>query len=109
RFDGFASPVWLDTDAPLDDVTEGRPFALTERRHLVLSWGTPIEEPIAERCGRFLNATLRYWQRWVKHTNIPPLWQQEVIRSALALKLHCFDDTGAIVASMTTSIPESAV
>ena len=48
---------------------------------------------------------MRYWQRWVKHCNIPPLYQQEVIRSALALKLHCFEDTGAIVAAMTTSIP----
>jgi GH15 family glucan-1,4-alpha-glucosidase len=43
----------------------------------------------------------------VKHCDIPPLYQQEVIRSALALKLHCFEDTGAIIAAMTTSIPES--
>ncbi len=50
---------------------------------------------------------MRYWQRWVKHCNIPPLYQREVIRSALALKLHCFEDTGAIVAAMTTSIPEA--
>lgn len=43
----------------------------------------------------------------MKHCDIPPLFQEEVIRSALALKLHCFEDTGAIVASMTTSIPEA--
>jgi GH15 family glucan-1,4-alpha-glucosidase len=107
RFEGFASPVWLSTDVALGDVVDGRPFALTERKHFVLSWETPVEEPLPALCERLLGATLRYWQRWVKHCNIPQLWQQEVIRSALALKLHCYEDTGAIVAAMTTSIPES--
>jgi hypothetical protein len=47
--------------------------------------------------------TVRYWQQWVKHCDVPPHYQEEVIRSALALKLHCFEDTGAIVAALTTS------
>ena len=47
------------------------------------------------------------WLHWVKQCDIPPHFQQEVIRSALTLKLHCFEDTGAIIAAMTTSIPES--
>ncbi|HSZ83123.1 MAG TPA: glycoside hydrolase family 15 protein, partial [Polyangia bacterium] len=96
-----------DTDLALADVVERRPFALTERKHLVLTWGAPVEESLPALCDRLLNATVRYWRTWVKHCNIPPVWQQEVIRSALALKLHCFEDTGAIVAAMTTSIPES--
>lgn len=106
-FDGFAAPLRLTSDiAPT--FLQGQPFALTERRHLVLSWGAPVEEPLPALCERFLTETVRYWQRWVKHCNIPPLFQQPVIRSALALKLHCFEDTGAIVAAMTTSIPEAA-
>ncbi|MGH9442585.1 MAG: glycoside hydrolase family 15 protein [Thermoanaerobaculia bacterium] len=105
-FEGFTSPLRLTTDIPIAYLG-GRPFALTERRHLALAWGAPIEEPLAPLCDRFLGETVRYWERWVKHCNIPPLYQQEVIRSALALKLHCFEDTGAIVASTTTSIPEA--
>ncbi|MBI4512152.1 MAG: glycoside hydrolase family 15 protein [Deltaproteobacteria bacterium] len=106
RFEGFASPLRLTTDIPLSYLG-GHAFALTQRRHMVLSWGPPVEEPLPALCDRFLSETIRYWQQWVKHCNIPPLYQQEVIRSALALKLHCFEDTGAIVAAMTTSIPEA--
>jgi GH15 family glucan-1,4-alpha-glucosidase len=105
-FEGFASPLRLTTDIALSYLG-GRPFALTGRRYLALTWGAPIEEPLPPLCERFLGETERYWQRWVKHCEIPPLYQAQVIRSALALKLHCFEDTGAIVAAMTTSIPEA--
>jgi GH15 family glucan-1,4-alpha-glucosidase len=73
----------------------------------VLTWGAPVEEPLAALCERFWSETARYWQQWVKRCDIPPQFQQEVIRSALTLKLHCYEDTGAIIAAMTTSIPES--
>jgi GH15 family glucan-1,4-alpha-glucosidase len=106
RFEGYKSPLRLTTDIPLSYL-EGQPFALTDRRHLALTWGASIEEPLPSLCERFLLETVRYWERWVKHCNIPPLFQQAVIRSALALKLHCFEDTGAIVAAITTSIPEA--
>ncbi|HVQ23611.1 MAG TPA: glycoside hydrolase family 15 protein, partial [Planctomycetota bacterium] len=103
---GYESRLRLTTDIPLAYLG-GRPFALAAPQHLVLTWGEPIEEPLPALCERFLRETLRYWERWVKQCNIPPQCQAEVIRSALALKLHCFEDTGAIVASTTTSIPES--
>jgi GH15 family glucan-1,4-alpha-glucosidase len=105
-FEGFPAAFRLTTDLSLSYLS-GHPFALTERKHLVLTWGDKVEEPLAPLCERFFSGTQRYWQRWVKHCNIPPLYQREVIRSALALKLHCFEDTGAIIAATTTSIPES--
>jgi GH15 family glucan-1,4-alpha-glucosidase len=43
----------------------------------------------------------------VRGLSIPFEWQEEVIRAAITLKLNTFQDTGAIVAAMTTSIPES--
>ncbi|MGH9759158.1 MAG: glycoside hydrolase family 15 protein, partial [Candidatus Acidiferrales bacterium] len=106
RFEGFASPLRLTTDIPLSYLT-GQPFTLTGKRHLALTWGAPIEESLPPLSERFFSETQRYWQRWVKQCSIPPVYQDAVIRSALALKLHCFEDTGAIIAAMTTSIPES--
>jgi GH15 family glucan-1,4-alpha-glucosidase len=106
RYEGFPSQVRLTTDVPLSYL-DGRAFALTEKRHLVFTYGAPVEEALTPLAERFLVQTRRYWQRWVKHCDIPPIFQNEVIRSALTLKLHCFEDTGAIVAAMTTSIPEA--
>lgn len=106
QYEGYPAPLRLTTDVPLSYLS-GQPFALRGRQHLVLAWGPPVEEPLPALCERYLAGTRNYWQRWVKHCNIPPRFQQEVIRSALALKLHCYEDTGAIIAATTTSIPES--
>ncbi|HWE49783.1 MAG TPA: glycoside hydrolase family 15 protein [Bryobacteraceae bacterium] len=107
RYDGFDAQLRLTTDIPLSYLG-GKPFTISGRQYLLLSWGAPVEEPLTALCERFWNETERYWQQWVKECDIPPFYQQEVIRSALTLKLHCFEDTGAIIAAMTTSIPESA-
>jgi GH15 family glucan-1,4-alpha-glucosidase len=105
-YQGYPTELRLTTDAPLSYLND-EPFALTERKHFVLAWGAPVQEPLESLCERFLRETVRYWQQWVKHCDIPPIFQNEVIRSALALKLHCFEDTGAIVAALTTSLPEA--
>ena len=106
QFEGYSTPLRLTTDLPLSYL-DGRPFSLTGRRRFVLTSGEPVEEPLEPLCDRLLGGTVGHWRRWVKHCDIPPHYQRDVIRSALALKLHCFEDTGAIVAAVTTSIPEA--
>jgi len=103
---GYPAELRLTTNAPLSYL-DGEPFALTQRTHFVLAWGAPVEEALEPLAERFLSETIAYWRTWVKHCDVPSIYQEEVIRSALALKLHCFEDTGAIVAALTTSIPES--
>ena len=96
----------LTSNVPLSYITESRPFLLEHDAHFALTWGSPLEAPLEETVDSFLARTRRYWERWVKHTSMPGVFQEEVIRSALALKLHQFDDTGAITAAATTSLPE---
>ena len=48
RYEGFASQLRLTTDLPLSYLN-GEPFTLTGRRHLMLTWGAPVEEPQAAR------------------------------------------------------------
>lgn len=106
RYEGFGSELRLTTNVPLEYL-DGHPFTLHAPCQLVLTWGSPIEEALEPLCDRFVASTVAHWRRWVKQCDIPASYQHEVIRSALALKLHCYEDTGAIIAACTTSIPEA--
>lgn len=96
----------LLTNMPLTYLCEETPVALTQKFYFGLTWGLGIEDDLVKVTHDFLEQTMRYWRIWVKNCSVPLLHQQEVIRSALALKLHCFEDTGAILAALTTSLPE---
>lgn len=96
----------LTTNAPLNYIIEEREFLLENEIWLVLTWGDPLEAPLQETAASFLDQTRKYWERWVKHTALPGRFQKEVVRSALTLKLHMYQDTGAITAAATTSLPE---
>lgn len=55
-----------------------------------------------------LDQTVSEWRHWVRGLATPVEWQEVVIRSAITLKLCQHEETGAIVAALTTSIPEHA-
>jgi GH15 family glucan-1,4-alpha-glucosidase len=106
RFLDLGPQIRLTTGIPLNYVFEQRPFVLNEVHYLVFTYGEPLEAPLASTAEDFLRRTKDYWVQWVKTTSIPTLYQEEVIRSALVLKLHQYEDTGGIIASGTTSLPE---
>jgi GH15 family glucan-1,4-alpha-glucosidase len=105
-FGGRESNLWLKSNAPIAHILQETSFELKESRHFVLSYGTPFKEPLKFAVEEQLDRTIAYWRSWAKHCSIPFEFQSEVIRSALALKLHIYEDTGAIIAATTTSIPE---
>ena len=106
EYTGLPAPLRLTTNLPLTYVEDQRPFLLERERHLVLTWGQPLEAGLEETAEHFLERTVDYWRRWVKGTRVPRDYQREVVRSALALKLHQYEDTGALLAATTTSLPE---
>jgi GH15 family glucan-1,4-alpha-glucosidase len=106
RYIGVGENTRLTTDVSLDALLESRPFVLRSPRYLVLTYGPPLEAALAETTEGFLNRTIAYWRNWVLQCGVGNFEQDQVIRSALVLKLHQFADTGAIIASSTTSLPE---
>jgi GH15 family glucan-1,4-alpha-glucosidase len=96
----------LTTNMSLTYLMEESSFSIQEKLYFGLTWGTGLQDDITQVTLQFLERTHLYWQSWVKHCSIPTQFQKETIRSALALKLHCYEDTGAILAALTTSLPE---
>ncbi len=106
RYLDYSDQVRLTTSMPLTYLIDNIEFELNKTIYFVFTWGVPMEDDLEKICELFLHNTIQYWQKWVKHTSTPTLFQKEVIRSALLLKLNCFEDTGAILASISTSLPE---
>lgn len=107
QYTGFRDEVRLTTDISLNFIRDNKPFILTEPRYLVLTYGIPLENNLEYTCEDFLRKTTDYWRNWVKSTYITPFHQEFIIRSALVIKLHQFEQTGAIIAAPTTSLPEA--
>lgn len=107
----YATPTLalrLTTDASLTAVMQEIPFFLEDTVTLLLGADETVHEAAGDVGRRFLEETTEYWRAWVRNLAIPFEWQEAVIRAAITLKLNAFDDTGAIIAAMTTSIPEAA-
>jgi GH15 family glucan-1,4-alpha-glucosidase len=99
-------PIRLTTDAPLSYIEKETPFALTRPLHMIFGVDEPFEAGIGTTCREFCERTRDYWLEWVRRLAFSYDWQDEVIRAAITLKLSSFEETGAIVAALTTSIPE---
>jgi len=97
----------LTTDAPVSYVLAETPFLLESDISLVLGADETLSDGADAMARAFQEATEDHWRRWSRRLAIPAEWQDAVIRAAITLKLCQFEETGAIVAAMTTSIPEA--
>jgi len=106
EYDGDEEKIRLTTNISVNYVMEEQFFSLNETKYLVLNYGDIMEAPLVSTAEGFLRETKDYWRVWIKHSSIAGFYQQYVIRSALVLKLHQYEDTGAFIAASTTSLPE---
>lgn len=96
----------LTTDCPVSHILDERVFRL--ERPLAFFFGPDegYDQDVGPGVAGALDRTVAYWQDWVRTLYLPLDWQAAVIRAAITLKLCAYEETGAIVAAMTTSVPE---
>ncbi|WNO52922.1 glycoside hydrolase family 15 protein [Stakelama saccharophila] len=98
----------LSTNAPVGIVREERVFRVERSLHFFLGPDESFSGDIATSVEEMLTYTRHHWQDWTRGLATPLEWQDVVIRCAITLKLCQHEETGAIVAALTTSIPEHA-
>jgi GH15 family glucan-1,4-alpha-glucosidase len=106
RFVGAETTLRLTTDCPVSHVTEERTFRLEKPLGFFLGPDEGLDGDVDTVIARMLRETTDYWRGWVRTLSVPLEWQEAVIRAAITLKLCQYEETGAIVAALTTSIPE---
>ena len=108
RYAHTSQALRLNTSAPITYVLEETPFLLEEPVSLLLGPDETLAGGVDETARVFEEETAAYWRRWTRRLALPFEWQEAVTRAAITLKLCAFEETGAIIAAMTTSIPEAA-
>jgi GH15 family glucan-1,4-alpha-glucosidase len=108
RYVGPGQTLRVNTDAPIDYILSETFFVVDRPLNFILGPDETLTGGIEDTARAFEQDTAAYWRNWSRALSLPLEWQDAVIRAAITLKMSLFEDTGAIVAAMTTSIPEAA-
>ena len=108
RFVGTETNLRITTDMPVSYLANEVEFLLDRPVNLIVGADEPVQEAPQALVAEFLEQTAHYWRDWARDLAVPFDYQEAIIRAAITLKLCTFEDTGAIVAALTTSVPESA-
>ena len=104
---GGPTRLYLTSNVAAPYIIDGSTIRIDRPTFFSLSSGKPPDIASSTSADAALDQTIRGWRNWAKTTNLPKFAPEAVLRSALCLKLHAYNDTGAIIAATTTSIPES--
>ncbi|GAB3768183.1 glycoside hydrolase family 15 protein [Ramlibacter monticola] len=107
RFVGPGLTLRVNTDAPVSYILAETFFVVDRPMNFIMGPDETLASGIEDTARLFEQETIAYWKQWSRALAVPLEWQDAVIRAAITLKLSLFEDTGAIVAAMTTSIPEA--
>lgn len=104
---GIYDSLYLYSDLNYDKILSGEPISLTADAFFLVSYNQKILPQTVQRSYLKMQRTKVYWLNWSERTRMYSQYNKEIIRSALVLKLLSYDKTGAVLAALTTSLPET--
>lgn len=104
---GNYNSVYLYSSFNFEAIVNQQEMTLTEDAYFLLSYNQKILDQNVERAYLKLERTKVYWLNWSERTKRYKKYNDEILRSALVLKLLSYNKTGAVLAAATTSLPET--
>jgi alpha,alpha-trehalase len=104
---GDYDSTYLYSDLDKEKIINKEKIAIKKDHFLLLSYNQKILNQTLERSYLKMERTKVYWLNWSDRTRKYAKFNKEICRSALALKLLSFEKSGAVLAALTTSLPES--
>ncbi len=104
---GEYDSLYLYTDLDKEDLLNNSVIDLTQDSFILLSYNQKLLKQTMELQYLQLHKTKAYWIDWAYNLPSFTQYQKEIVRSALVLKLLSYDKTGAVLAAVTTSLPET--
>ena len=99
--------LFLYTSFNKREVLEGSEITLKGDGYFLICYNEKILKPNIEKVALELERTKVYWLDWVDKTPTYKKFNDQIVRSAITLKMLTYDKTGAVLAAATTSLPET--
>ncbi len=99
--------TYLYSSLDFNDILDSKEIILTQHQFLLLSYNQKLIEINIQRVYLEFQRTKVYWLNWTNRSKKYEKYNDEIIRSLLVLKIMSYQPTGAVLAALTTSIPET--
>ena len=99
--------LYLYANIPFGSIINRETITLSSTVFITISYNEKLDHTDLEKAWYDFDLTKAYWLNWVQRTKEFSYYNKEIRRSALTLKLLSYDKTGAIIAALTTSLPET--